>query len=314
MASPRTNTSSESTSKVPPIIIPLCKISGIVRVTLLAIALGKGTKARVIFIKPPSTMWKSRALKSLEERIKTFAADEVKFDKITVHHIPGNSDEEAQVASLERIARANDFSTVLIPVEREVLMQEGPERKGIEWTKDLPNKRIILVHGSEKPVDMPLKRPIRVLIPIMHELHKGPFEFAWALNTNPIIPDVEVIAARVLELPADSSQYSIYSQDSQSIGDEHLAFIKTNLSRDIQRIVHPLLLPVQHPGSEIVDFSKAREVDLIIMEGYWNSKGTGLLTQIEKDIVAKAGCTVVVIIDPQREMKSKVDGPKKNKQ
>lgn len=278
---------------------------------MLAITMGRGMGARVIFIQLPTSIKKGRAMKLLEERIKKFAADDVAYNLINVHHIPGKTDEEAQVASLERVARANDTATVIIPVEQEVLMPDGADRKGIEWAKDLPERRVILVHGSDKPAEVSLRRPLRVLIPIIQKLHEGPFEVACALNTNSIVPDVEVIAAKVLELPADSSQYSIYSQDSQSIGDEHLTFIKTHLSRAMQSLVHPMVLPVHHAGNDIADFAKAREVDLIMMEGIWSPEGHGILTQVESDIVAKVSCTVVVTMVHQPVKKRKVAAPVK---
>jgi len=309
MAGPRTRTEPEGTTKVPPIIIPLSGISGIERAAVLAIIMGKRLGASVIFIRPPSSWIKGHALESLEEKIKSFAADKVPYDNIFVHHVPGKTDMEAQVASLGRVARAIDSATLIIPVEREVLMQDGPGREGIEWTKHLPDKRVILVHGPDKPVEGPLDRPLRVLIPVINKNYKELLELACSLNTNIMVPDVEVIAARVLELPTQSSQYSIYSQDSHSIGDEHLAFIKTHLSRAMQRLVHPMVLPVHHAGSDIADFAKNREVDLIMMEGRWRRKGQGILTQVEKDIVAKASCTVVVIMAHRTVNKRKADGP-----
>ncbi len=280
--------------KAPPIVMPLSVISGTERAAHLAISLGKRTGARIIFIRPPPSMIMGGALKALEAKIKEFAAGEVPYEYINVHKNPGKSDSQAQEDSVMRVAKVHDRATVIVPVEHGVLAHAGLAQRGIRWLKELRDQNIILVHGPGKPIEGPLDRPFRVLIPMIDELHQGPFDLAGALNTGAVIPSVDVVAARVLELPRFASKYSIYRRDSLAIGDEQLSFIKTHLSRTMQKLIQPMVLLVHHTGGDIATFAKARKVDLLVMEGKWRPEGHGLLTRVERDIVAKAGCTIVV--------------------
>jgi len=184
--------------RAPPIIMPLSVIPGTERAAHLAIDLGKHTGARVIFIRPPPSLITSGTLKTLEARIKEFASGEVSYEYINVHRTPGKSDLLAQEDSVIRVAKVHDLATVIVPVEHRVLAHAGWAQRSIRWLRDLRDKNIILVHGPSKPVEVPVNRPFRLLIPMIDELHQGPFDLAGALNTGAIIPFVDVVAARIL--------------------------------------------------------------------------------------------------------------------
>jgi Ca2+-transporting ATPase len=280
--------------RAPPIIMLLSVIPGTERAAHLAIDLGKHTGARVIFIRPPPSLITSATLKALEVRIKEFASGEVPYEYINVHRTPGKSDLLAQEDSVIRVAKVHDLATVIVPVEHRVLAHAGWAQKSIRWLRDLRDKNIILVHGPGKPVEGPVNRPFRLLIPMIDELRQGPFDLAGALNTGAVIPSVDVVAARILELPRFASKYSIYRRDSLAIGDEQLSFIKTHLSRPMQKLIQPMVLLVHHTGGDIAAFAKNRNIDLLVMEGKWRPEGEAILSKVERDIADRAGCTIVV--------------------
>jgi len=62
----------------------------------------------------------------------------------------------------------------------------------------------------------------------------------------------------------------------------------------MQKLIQPMVLLVHHTGGDIAAFAKNRNVDLLLMEGKWKPEGEAILSKVERDIAARAGCTIVV--------------------
>jgi hypothetical protein len=162
----------------------------------------------------------------------------------------------------------------------------------------MPDTRFVLVHGGAEPLKGLALRTYRVLIPVIHGYRRAQFGLAKALSAGSVIPDVDVVAARVVELPSSAAGFSLFRRDALAIGDEKLSFITTHLSRSMQRLIRPIVLFVHHTGGDIASFAKARKVDLLILESKWRGDNGTILTKVERDIVAKAKCTIAVVLEP----------------
>jgi hypothetical protein len=55
-------------------------------------------------------------------------------------------------------------------------------------------------------------------------------------------------------------------------------------------------LLVRNIGGDIARFAGERQVDLIILEGGRAADGSPVLTKEERDIIARAGCAVAVVM------------------
>jgi hypothetical protein len=281
-----------------PILVPLFTIAGTTSAAQLALNLGRHGGSRIIFLRPPRSELNTGPFKLLERDIKEMARGEVPYEYITVHRTPRKTDDQAVISSLKRVAEAMRPDMVVVPVRHNVLAGGRWAQDRVQWIEDMPDTRFVLVHGGSTLLKDLARRTYRVLIPVIHGYRRAQFRLAKALSAGSVIPDVDVVAARVVELPSSAAGFSLFRRDALAIGDESLSFITTHLSRSMQRLIRPVVLFVHHTGGDIASFARARKVDILILESKWRGDDGRILTKVERDIVAKAKCAIAVVLEP----------------
>jgi nucleotide-binding universal stress UspA family protein len=281
----------------PPILLAVFLGPGEQDAVRFSLRLGRQSGSRVVIMPPSPGARLDRSIKDVQRRVDELAAEGVPVEEIEVHlpgRVPGR---DFMVDTLRKAIDGTGADTIVVPVDRKALSRGRPA-DAIGWASEFQDKRLLLVSGPKKGSRAPSRLLYRILIPVLGEFHNGPFELAERLTAGSVIPDVDVVAARVLEMPRTGSLYSIYRRESLAIDDSQLSFVRTRIRRPLRKLIHPTVLLVRNIGSDIARFAREREVDLIIMEGRRDAGRQGLLSREEAAIAARAGCTVVVVIAP----------------
>jgi Ca2+-transporting ATPase len=280
----------------PPVLLALFMRPGEDSAVRFSLKLGKQAGSRVVMMPPGSAGRLDRSMDGLRSRVEALVSGGMPAEQIEVRLSGAALQPEAIVSALSSVIRETNAETVVVPVGRDVL--SGGKRKlaRIAWAGRFTDRRVVLVSGPERAGAGPADRPLRILIPVLSEVRPGPFELAASLTAGSVIPDVDVVAARVIEMPRQAPLYSIYRRDTLAIGDDQLRSIRSGLSRPLRKLIHPVVLLVRNIGGDIARFAGERQVDLIILEGGRAADGSLVLTKEERDIIARAGCTVAVVI------------------
>jgi hypothetical protein len=130
------------------------------------------------------------------------------------------------------------------------------------------------------------------------ELQGQPFELAESLTEGTNFPDVDVVAAKVIELPKIVPIYSIYKPESLVDAKSELSIFRSLPKWAIIRRIRPMVLLVREAGKDLTKFAEDRNVDLIIMEGKWSERRRGFLPKKERRIALRSECTVIVAVPP----------------
>jgi len=271
-----------------PIILSLTSQSGEENTAMISLALARNTGARLI------------VLRMLTEKLKTST-------DYTMERFLRNAAEEADVPSeyidvrapqtIERsimeIVDKTQAETLIISVPRSVFYGGGHTAQFITWVEKFPNKKIILMSNPAK-IREPLHPPFRILIPVLHEFHEEPFTLTASLTASSVIPDVDIIAARVMEFPSTVQLYSRYYPESLVVKSREFSILRRSSVRALRRSITPLTLFVQDISRGIANFVEERKINMIIMEGSWSEKKYGFLKKAERNIVKKAQCSIIV--------------------
>ena len=224
-------------------------------------------------------------LESLEDGIERFAREaEVPYEFVDVRLGYGFGETGG---ALREVAERATAGTVVIPVER-----AGVTRGVPRWLSDLRGVRLVLVRPSPTGA---VGWPRRVLIPVLEEFDRGPFDVAAALTAASVVPEIDVVATRVIRIPPIVPLYSTYQADGLVDERRELSFLQR--VRNLASLRSSILL-VRDVGRDVAEFSKDREVDTIIVAGDWNESRHGYLHRDERGIVARSACTVLVTLDP----------------
>jgi len=194
--------------------------------------------------------------------------------------------------------------TIILPVAKEAFEGKREALWRIRWVESFSQKRIVML--SDWPATEIGARSPRLLIPILTEFSEGVFELAEGLTVDANVPDVDIVAARVIEIPPIVPLYSIYRPESLIDSDQEFAAFRSLPKRSMIKRIRPMVLLVRQTGRDLAQFAKERNVDVVILAGDWSEKGRGYLGKKERSIAVKAPCTVVVLL-PQastvKEMK-----------
>jgi len=142
-------------------------------------------------------------------------------------------------------------------------------------------------------------RKFRVLIPVLREFHKAPFDLAEALSVNSIVPDVDILATKVLEIPSIVPLYSVHRPETMIDTAWHLSFLDNLKGMHLAKILRPKILLVRLISRDLTDWAEEREVDLIVLNGSWRAAKHGFLEhREERETAARSKCSVVVVLEP----------------
>jgi hypothetical protein len=199
------------------------------------------------------------------------------------------------VNSLKEAIKKTHAETIIVPVPRNVFLGGWHATQAITWIEEFSSKKIILVSNPARPIEKP-HPPFRILIPVLHEFHQEPFELSGSLTSSSVIPDVDIIAAKVIEFPPNVPLYSLYYPESVISKSGEFSILRRPAVSTLRRHITPLTLFVQDISHGIANFVAERKVHMIIMNGDWAARRSGFLGKEERKLAKKAPCTIIVTL------------------
>jgi len=187
---------------------------------------------------------------------------------------------------------------IIVPVERGIFAKRN-SRKNVAWVEEFSGKRVVLVSGAPK-LSEAFSSPRRLLIPVLDEFHPEVFALAGALTSSSHIPDVDVVAAKVIRIPQTVPLYSTYRPESLVDPSKELSFLRAFSGLPVLRRLSAKVLLVRDSSRDLVGFAEDRRIDLIVLKGDWAANRHGFLAKTERRIAAKASCTVAVLLSSNR--------------
>jgi hypothetical protein len=201
-------------------------------------------------------------------------------------------------SSVKETVDKTQADTIIISVPRSVFYGGWHTAKFIKWIEKFPNKKIILMSNAVKSIK-PLHPPFRILIPVLHEFDQESFNLISLLTTHSTIPDVDIIAAKVIEFPPNVPLYSRYYPESIAVESREFPILRRSSVQVLKRFITPLTLFVKDISHGIAHFVEEKKVDIIVMEGDWSQKKYGFLRKAQCKIVKKAQCSIIVTLPHQ---------------
>ncbi len=236
------------------------------------------------------------ALAELEAGIDELArAAEIPYEFVDIRFPSESLAAQGAGTSLERLASSVGSTTIVVPVERRFFTGKPPA-----WLDQLASQRVVLVRG---PTGGPPRGPWprRLLIPVLREFHEEPFDVAAAIATTTVVPEVDVVAARVIRMPSSVPLYSTYSHEALVDAEKELSFIRRVRALGRLRGMSEKVLLVREVARDLVDFAEEREVDAIILSGDWRARRRGFLEKEERSIASRAACGIIVVLPARSE-------------
>ncbi|HVO78039.1 MAG TPA: hypothetical protein VMS79_04135, partial [Methanomassiliicoccales archaeon] len=201
-------------------------------------------------------------------------------------------------SSLVKAVKESGAYRVFLPVSRDVLEGKRRALHEVRWVEEFRQRKVAMVSDWEAP-PLPTDRGPRVLIPALTRLKGEPVDIAQALTESSIFPDVDIVAAKVVEIPPIVPLYSVYRPDSYVNYEDEISVFRLLPSWAVIRRMHPTVVLVRETGRDVAQFAEERKVDVIVIEGEWEEKGRGFLFKKERSVAENARCTVVVTIPPE---------------
>jgi len=283
------------TERAAPVVLPLFIRSWEEGAIPMSLYVGKHSGSRMVIMRILDAEMEESVLRRLEDQVEKYAEDEdVPYEYVDVHLSGEASEMQSIVSTLDKILKETGSDTIVLPVEPGVLSGKRRAIREIKWIEEFSHKKVVLVGGLTEPSGPPLHRTPRILIPVLRTFHSGPFELAEALTADAIFPDVDVVAAKIVEIPQSVPLYSIYKPESFVDAEKELSFFKSLREGAFLRRIRPLVLLVRETGRDLVYFATQRNVEVIVMEGDWTAKRHGFLAKQERGIAMRAECTILV--------------------
>lgn len=271
-----------------PIVILTGLVPGDEDALSIALTMGKQNGSKVYLAESPVEAAKSW----MKDKLRLLAEDGIARG-IPVEHIHIQAG-KAPNESLRNIIHQFGAETLIVPISRDVLLKRGRLLKNYSWLKEFSDRRIILVSPGKETRKYTDLHGFRMLIPVLDAYHQEPFELAALLSENAVIPDVDVIVAKVVEMPTITPLYSIYRPESLVDKEKQMSFLQNIKGWPLFKIIHSKVLLVRSTARDLTEFARDRKVDIIIMQGDWSTHG--FITKTEHDISEMAGCTVAVVL------------------
>jgi hypothetical protein len=263
----------------------------------MALTLGRQAGSRVAIMRifgEPTADWMKKKLTLLSQECEETGG--------SCHYVDASRGDSkrrvAPVVALRKLINEIGADTLVVPIERNALAKRGRLKKKYSWLNEFSDIRLILVAPAKEKAGYKKPRGYRILVPVLKTFHMEPFEIASNLSQNPIIPDVDVIAAKVVEMPAITPLYSIYRPDSLIDKNKEFSFLTKLRGLPLLKTITSKVLLVHNTVRDLVSFIEDRKVDIVLMGGDWSAKRHGFITKEEREIIARAQCTVAVILPP----------------
>jgi Ca2+-transporting ATPase len=285
----------EFVERARPVIVPVRMTHGGETAIMVAMTLAKKVGSRVVIARVTDDSTKEWMHTRLDLAAQKASGGEVPYEYVDVG---GGAHSNAKwAAELRSVVDDVKAETLVVSVPNEALAGNAAAARKISWLSAFSDLNVQLVSPGAGKMEPARHRQFRILIPVLREFDKGPFDLADALSVNSTIPDVDVVATKILEIPQIVPLYSVHRPESMIDTARHLSFVDNLKGMHLAKILHPKVLLVRIIGRDLTDWARERGVDLIILSGKWGSKKNGYLkNREEREIAARSQCSVVVTL------------------
>jgi len=236
---------------------------------------------------------------TFEEKVKKEIADlaatlSVKYEyaQVTPTSQPPGVAEIAE--ALVRTAEEKKAQAIVMSAHREPRFRELFGRVS-DHVSRASSTRVVLVETPQEGVVIP-NNPKHILVPVLKEQHPEPYIIAAALTSSASVAEVEITAAKIIELPPTVPLDAIDMVHSLRKDEREFSYFTSLAIKTLGRFINPRILPVREVGRDVAQFVRDKGIDILVM---FCKRGTGFysfLTKDEYDIVSKSPCVVVVAL------------------
>lgn len=214
------------------------------------------------------------------------------FVEITPASQPPGVDELAK--ALVDTASARGAQAIVMSAHREPLFRELFGRVSDHVGKT-SKTRVVLVETPQIGAVIP-KNPKRILVPVLKEHHPDPFIIAAALTSSASAADVEIVAAKIIELPPTVPLDAIDMAQSLKKEEREFSYFTSLAIKTLGRFINPKIIPVREPGEDVARYAKENGIDVLVMFSERETGFYSFLTKDEYEIVSRSPCIVIVTL------------------
>jgi nucleotide-binding universal stress UspA family protein len=201
---------------------------------------------------------------------------------------------EEVAKTLVQTARDKQAQAIVMSAHREPLFRELFGRVSDHVGRHSPT-RVVLVETPQAGVTIPQK-PKRILVPVLKEQHPDPFIIAAALTSSASVADVEITAAKIIELPPTLPLDAIDMAQPLRQEEREFSYFTSLAIKTLGRLINPKILTVRETGEDVTRFIKERKIDVLVMFSKRRTGFYSFLTKDEYEIVRKSPCVVIVTV------------------
>ncbi len=218
----------------------------------------------------------------------------VQYEIISVPPRSLPPDVEEISAALVKVAKEKSAQAIVMSAHREALFRELFGRVSDHVARAFDGK-VVLVETPQAGVRIPDK-PKRILIPVLKEEHPDPYIIAAALTSSASAADVEIYAAKIIELPPTVPLDAVDTAFPLKKEEREFSHFTSFAIKALGRLSSPKIVPVREVGTDVAAYVKEKRIDVVVM---FSGRETGFysfLTKDEYEIVSKSPCIVVVTL------------------
>ncbi len=196
--------------------------------------------------------------------------------------------------ALAKTAKDKGAQAIVMSAHREPLFRELFGRVSDHVARHSLT-RVVLVETPQAGVTIP-KNPRRILVPVLKEQHPDPFVVAAALTSSASAVDVEITAAKIIELPPTVPLDAVDLVQPLRKEEREFSHFTSLAIKTLGRLITPKIVPVREVGTDVAGFIKDSKIDVLVM---FSGRETGFysfLTKDEYEIVSKSPCVVIVTL------------------
>jgi nucleotide-binding universal stress UspA family protein len=236
---------------------------------------------------------------AFEEKLKKDIADlaaelGVKYELVEVRSPSQPPGVEEITRALVATAEEKKAQAIVMSAHREPLFRELFGRVS-DHVGRTARTRVVLVETPQEGVSIP-KSPKRILVPVLKEQHPDPYIIAAALTSSASAADVEITAAKIIVLPPTVPLDAIEMVQSLRKEEKDFSFFTSFAIKTLGRFINPKFLPVREVGSDVAQFVRNKEIDVLVMFSRRETGFYSFLTKDEYEIVSKSPCVVIVTL------------------
>ncbi|MGD0476680.1 MAG: universal stress protein [Nitrososphaerales archaeon] len=232
---------------------------------------------------------------SLRKEIADLAADlSVKYEFVEVRpkSQPPSVDEIAK--ALVATAEEKNAQAIVMSAHREPLFRERFGRVS-DHVGRTARTRVVLVETPHEGVSIP-RNPKHILVPVLKEQHPDPYIIAAALTSSASVADVEITAAKIIELPPTVPLDAVDIVHSLRKEEKEFSYFTSLAIKTLGRFINPKILPVREVGGDVARFVRDESIDIMVIFSRRETGFHSFLTKDEYDIVSRSLCVVIVTL------------------